>query len=221
MDNVGFPVDRDLFATSSDILRLYQIQKTETDLYAMQCDPIELRNTSEYNQPISSFDWNKYNQNTIAAASIDSSVTIWNIEEEQITTQLIAHDKAVYDISFSLEETIFATVGEDGSTRIFDTRELSNSTIVFETPEGKPLQRVTWNSKNEHLLAVLAVDDSNILLLDKRKPNKNIDTLSHKDQKVNSIAWSPECAELICSVGEQNALIWDINHESSAHVQDS
>ena len=148
-------------------------------------------------------------------------MTIWNIEEEQITTQLIAHDKAVYDISFSLEQTIFATVGEDGSVRIFDTRELSNSTIVYETPEGKPLQRVAWNMKNEHLLAVLAADDSNILLLDKRKPNKNLDTLSHKDQKVNSIAWSPECAELICSVGEQNALIWDINHDTSEQPGDS
>ena len=43
-----FPADRDLFATSSDILRLYQIHKTNTDLYAMSSDPIELRNTSEY-----------------------------------------------------------------------------------------------------------------------------------------------------------------------------
>ena len=42
--NDMFPVDRDLFATSSDIIRLYQINKTETDLYAMSCDPIELRN---------------------------------------------------------------------------------------------------------------------------------------------------------------------------------
>ncbi len=48
---------------------------------------------------------------------------------------MIAHDKAVYDISFSLDETIFSTVGEDGSVRIFDTRELSNSTIVYETPD--------------------------------------------------------------------------------------
>ena len=129
-------------------------------------------------------------------------MTIWNIEEEQITTQLIAHDKAVYDISFSLEETIFSTVGEDGSVRIFDTRELSNSTIVYETPEQTPLVRVAWNLKNDHILAVLAQDDSNILLLDKRKPNKNLDTLNHKDQKVNAISWSPNNAELICSVGD-------------------
>ena len=75
--------------------------------------------------------------------------------------------------------------------------------------------------KNDHILAVLAQDDSNILLLDKRKPNKNLDTLNHKDQKVNAISWSPDNAELICSVGDTNALIWDINHDTSEPAGDA
>ncbi len=45
---------------------------------------------------------------------------------------MVAHDKAVYDISFSLEQSVFATVGEDGSVRLFDLRELRNSNIVYE-----------------------------------------------------------------------------------------
>jgi DDB1- and CUL4-associated factor 7 len=37
-------------------------------------------------------------------------------------TQLIAHDKEVYDISFASGKDIFATVGADGSVRMFDLR---------------------------------------------------------------------------------------------------
>ena len=38
-------------------------------------------------------------------------------------TQLIAHDKEVYDIAFSSgNKDVFATVGADGSLRMFDLR---------------------------------------------------------------------------------------------------
>ena len=91
---------------------------------------------------------------------------------------------------------------------------------MYETPEQTPFTKVAWNLRNEHILAVLAEDDSNILLLDKRKPNRHFETLNHKDQKVHSIAWSPDSPELICSVGDQNALIWDINRDTSEPVNE-
>ena len=56
----GFEEGRDLLATSSDILRLYSIGRTKNGLFSLVQDPMELRNNSEYCQPISSFDWNKY-----------------------------------------------------------------------------------------------------------------------------------------------------------------
>jgi hypothetical protein len=37
-------------------------------------------------------------------------------------TQLIAHDKEVYDIAFAKGKDVFATVGADGSVRMFDLR---------------------------------------------------------------------------------------------------
>ena len=60
-------------------------------------------------------------------------------------------------------------------------------------------------------MAVVAQDDNNVLLFDKRMPNRIYDTLSRRS-KVNAIAWSPADASLICSVHEDgNALIWDLN----------
>lgn len=39
-------------------------------------------------------------------------------------TQLIAHDKEVYDIAFARGPEIFASVGADGSVRLFDLRSV-------------------------------------------------------------------------------------------------
>jgi WD repeat-containing protein 68 len=41
-------------------------------------------------------------------------------------TQLIAHDKEVYDIAFNPKDAeVFASVGADGSVRMFDLRYVS------------------------------------------------------------------------------------------------
>ena len=211
----SFGPGNDLIATSSDILRLYEIHESD-GIYRQSREPIPFVNQSEFCQPITSFDWNQFDPRTIATASLDSSVTIWDIQEQEITTQLVAHEKAVYDISFSLDQTVFATVGEDGSVRLFDTRELRNSNIIYETEGGKiGLTHVKWNHKNPNLMAVVAEEDTNVYLFDKRRPNTIFETLPHRS-KVNAIAWCPHDSGLICSVGEGgNALIWDINEEQN------
>lgn len=45
-----------------------------------------------------------------------------DIEKAQPVTQLIAHDREVFDISFSHSPDLFASVGADGSLRMFDLR---------------------------------------------------------------------------------------------------
>lgn len=48
---------------------------------------------------------------------------MWNVETRQAKTQLIAHDKEVYDVAFATSSTdVFASVGADGSVRMFDLR---------------------------------------------------------------------------------------------------
>ena len=62
-------------------------------------------------------------------SSIDTTCTVWNVETKQAKTQLIAHDKEVYDVAFATGSTdIFASVGADGSVRMFDLRFMSFST---------------------------------------------------------------------------------------------
>ncbi|MFO0117586.1 MAG: hypothetical protein ACK521_08225 [bacterium] len=92
-----------------------------------------LRNEQEFSNPISAFDWNRVDPTKIAVSSVDSTVTILDINQQSLTTQIIAHDKAVYDVSFAPNDSMFASCGEDGSVRIFDIKNLQQSSIIYES----------------------------------------------------------------------------------------
>ena len=88
---------------------------------------------SEFCAPLTSFDWNETDPNILGACSIDTTCTIWGLETGQVVgkvsgsvkTQLIAHDKEVHDIAFTRAgggRDLFASVGSDGSVRMFDLR---------------------------------------------------------------------------------------------------
>lgn len=64
-----------------------------------------------------------------------------------VDTQLIAHDKEVYDIAWG-GAGVFASVSADGSVRVFDLRDKEHSTIIYETEKpDMPLLRLAWNKQ--------------------------------------------------------------------------
>ena len=64
---------------------------------------------SDYCAPLTSFDWNCVDPNLIATASIDTTCSVWDISTRRVKTQLIAHDKEVYDIAWARSCDVFAT----------------------------------------------------------------------------------------------------------------
>jgi WD repeat-containing protein 68 len=109
-------------------------------------------------------------------------------------TQLIAHDKEVFDISFSLGTDVFGTVGADGSVRMFDLRlnykilnslsfvcnirgllllhnnirALEHSTILYESADLSPLLKIAWNKKDANYVAAISTDSPKAVILDIR-----------------------------------------------------
>lgn len=133
----------------------------------------------DYCAPVTSFDWNEQDPNILGVSCIDTTCTIWNIETNQalwrstpstdrlnptVKTKLIAHDKEVYDMAFNsggAGKDQFASVGHDGSVRLFDLRNLDHSTIIYESDEmtlaeqslmsQNPVQQVLGSYKDPHV----------------------------------------------------------------------
>jgi WD repeat-containing protein 68 len=168
-------------------------------------------------------DWNENDPVCIGTSSIDTTCTIWDIPKEKVKTQLIAHDKEVYDISFSQEQHTFASAGADGSVRLFDLRNLDQSTIIFENPEQTPFMRVSWNQKDTNFLATINLNQKSVFILDIRYflnirfPMLSVAELMGHIDNVNCIGWSPESIYMIASGGEDNQThIFDLSKSTNA-----
>lgn len=64
---------------------------------------------------------------------------------------------------------IFASVGADGSVRMFDLRSLEHSTIIYETHDLTPLMRLSWNKQDPNYLATIPTDSTKTVILDIRR----------------------------------------------------
>ena len=188
----------------------------------------------ENSAPVTNLDWNFVDPSILASCSIDTTCTIWNIETGQPKTQLIAHDKQVYDISFSNAMDIFASVGGDGSVRLFDLRNLEHSTILYEntlpytnatntdiTLKGSSLFRIAWNKLDNHFLATFQEDSNKIVLLDNRLPSIPVaELVGHATgTSLVDVCWAPNSSSHLASLSSDGQiLIWDLLDPDFCHV---
>ena len=201
-------ITSDLLATTGDYLRLWSISEDNNiEMKAV----LNNNKQVEYCAPLTSFDWNEAEPSIIGCCSIDTTCTIWDINTMTPKTQLIAHDKEVYDIAFACGKDIFGTVGADGSVRMFDLRSLEHSTILYETPALTPLLRLAWNKQDPNYLATIHTDSHKAIILDIRVPSTPVAELVGHIGALNGIAWAPHSPNHICTCGDdRQALIWDI-----------
>lgn len=155
--------DRELLASSADCLHVWELERNEdvSDLYdAMslrpslsskkrasgprfvlkeKCALAHAKSSLSPPAPLTSFSWNAPSPNLIVTSSIDTTCTIWDLPSRTALTQLIAHDREVYDVDWCPGSAdVFASVGADGSVRVFDLRNLEHSTIIYETSMQPP-----------------------------------------------------------------------------------
>ncbi|KAH7166293.1 WD40-repeat-containing domain protein [Dactylonectria macrodidyma] len=239
----------DLLATSGDHLRLWSLpSETPTapgnnitrggrDAAVAKLTPLALLSNSktpDHTAPLTSLDWNTVSPNLIITSSIDTTCTIWDIPSLTAKTQLIAHDKEVYDVRFCAKSVdVFVSCGQDGSVRMFDLRSLEHSTIIYE-PTGKeerdanggrisptlaqqtmanppPLLRLATSPHDTHLLATFAQDSNIIRILDVRQPGQALLELRGHGGSINSIEWSPlRRGTLASGADDCQVLIWDL-----------
>jgi len=216
---------RDLLATTGDYLRIWNVADDGSGRGTLIPTKEALLNNnknSEYCAPLTSFDWNEADPNVVGTSSIDTTCTIWDVQAQTARTQLIAHDREVFDLAFAPRgRDVFASVGADGSVRMFDLRSLEHSTIVYESRNLDPLLRLEWNRQDPNYLATFAVDSRRTVVLDIRVPSAPAAELGGHAGCVNAAAWAPHSSCHICTAGDDSqALIWDLSSMTQRPVED-
>ncbi|KAH7108125.1 WD40 repeat-like protein [Auriculariales sp. MPI-PUGE-AT-0066] len=190
--------------------------------------------------PLTSFSWNSLAPSMIVTASIDTTCTVWDINTSQAITQLIAHDREVYDVAWLPGSTdIFVSVGADGSLRAFDLRNLDHSTILYETPApsasastvsapgtvvsgasspsvhrppASALLRIAFNPADSNYMATFHVESSSVQVLDMRSPGQPVVELKAHAAQINALGWSVAEAGMLATAGDDcQLLMWDLS----------
>ncbi|KAI9202670.1 WD40-repeat-containing domain protein [Polychytrium aggregatum] len=215
----------ELMATTSDYLRLWEYRGSDSGAPELTYR-LTLSNSRKGSQrkdpaPLTSFDWNDTNPALCITSSIDTTL--------HPKTQLIAHDKDVFDVSFKSKSTDeFASVSADGSVRLFDLRALDHSTILYEalplangvSPSTSPgLVRISWNKQDPNFVATLQAGSDSVIILDIRMPGIPVVELRAHGAPVNSATWAPHSTTHLCTGGEDStAFVWDISNSMKQKV---
>jgi WD40 repeat protein len=174
----------ELFASTSTSLRLWRATEEKPILKLYPSN----KSGASLPCPLTSLSWNNCNPSKIATSAVDTTISVWDLEKANLETQLVAHDKPVLDVAYGSSMHQFVSVSEDGSLRLFDTRDLDHSTILYE--DSVPLLRVTWLESQPNLIATLAADRTDILLFDIRKSGFLAGVIRLGPALPNAIAWS-------------------------------
>lgn len=202
--------------------------------------------------PVTSFDWNRTDPNILITSSVDTTCTVWDLHRSHtlkqrddgstldtatVKTQLIAHDSEVFDVKFVHNSTnIFASVGNDGSMRVFDLRSLEHLTIIYEPTLSPPLTssnvaastsasalhsrallKLSTSNIDQHHLATVGINSNQIIIIDMRVPGLPVATLDgslggRNAAAINLINWHPTSNYLLTGGDDCQALVWDCNN---------
>ncbi|GMM29905.1 hypothetical protein DAMA08_026500 [Martiniozyma asiatica (nom. inval.)] len=195
--------------------------------------------------PMTSFDWNRYDPSWLITGSIDTTCTVWNLTAGKFVakTQLIAHDSEVFDVKYIYGDiNVFTSCSADGSVRLFDLRNLEQSTIIYEppipsagnslnisptrrdslNPLGSPaLVRLSTCNYDANYIAVLEAQSNRVLILDLRNVGAPVYSFDNHSAPVNAIQWHPTQNILMTASDDCQVLIYDMSSSDISNANRS
>lgn len=145
---------------------------------------------------------------TLATASFDNTVKLWDFAAKKETAVLKGHTAPIYSVVFSPDGNLIATASQDNSIRLWDAKdgksqkELKGHTGIVDTlafsPDGKTLASGSA--------------DKSVRLWDLEK-GAELKKLGEHKESVYTVAFSPN-GQLLASGGNDGFIkIWDVKEQ--------
>ncbi|WP_369259566.1 trypsin-like peptidase domain-containing protein [Streptomyces sp. R35] len=142
---------------------------------------------------------------TLATASADHTVRLWNVTTGKTRTTLTGHTDAVYAVAFSPDGHTLATASADTTVRLWDVATGKTRTTL--TGHTDAVYAVAF-SPDGHTLAT-GSDDHTARLWD-ISTGKTRSTLTGHTDGVSSVAFSPDGHTLATGSWDYQARLWDV-----------
>lgn len=164
-------------------------------------------------------EWHSDSKRLLSTAE-DSHIALWDLTTISNTSKpqqtFNTHEGNVNDISWNKSfDTVFASVSDDSTYQIHDTRYNSGPIIHVTAVEGHSLTSVDFNSEIPTLFATGSTD-CGIQLWDLRNPTVPLRKLQAHTGGVTGLEWKENW---IMSWGlDRRVMIWDVNKLDEGEV---
>lgn len=162
----------------------------------------------------------------LASAARDGTVRVWDAVSGVERRVLTDHTQTVRDVSWWPDGSALASAGDDGTVRVFDPDTGTQLRVLRGHVDT--ILSVAWSPDGTHLVSgngdgsveiwSLAVTDDS--LSESALPDAPIHRLTGHRGEVNSVAWSPDGAQIASAGGllDHKVLLWDIGAIGTAHM---
>ncbi len=142
---------------------------------------------------------------TLASASDDYTIKLWDIASRQNIATLKGHEGHVRSVAFSPDGKTLASASDDKTLKLWDIA--SRQHIATLKGHEDHVLSVTFSSDGKTLASVSL--DKTLKLWDIAS-RQNIATLKGHDDSVNSVAFSPDGKTLASASSDKTLKLWDI-----------
>ncbi|MBP2068826.1 WD40 repeat domain-containing protein, partial [Streptomyces iranensis] len=153
------------------------------------------------------------NGRTLATASMDHSVKLWDTESHHLLATLTGHTDIVNAVAFSPDGRTLATASNDRSVKLWDTR--SHRLLATLTGHTNTVEGVAFSPDGRTLAS--ASSDRTVRLWDARTHRQRALLTGHTDS-VMGLAFSPNGRMLASAGGGRTTRLWDVSSHKTLGV---
>eukprot|EP01135_Chromosphaera_perkinsii_P003316 Nk52_evm16s240 gene=Nk52_evmTU16s240 len=166
--------------------------------------------------PVSSLDFNHFQNNLLASSSVNSEIYIWDLQKPQTPMTPGASAQPAADITCvrwnKSVEYILGSTSINGTATVWDLRT-SRPVISISDPNNMfRCKCIEWNPDVATLLTTASEDDRVpvIRVWDLRNAYSPVKNLEKHSRGILSMSWCPKDANMLLSCGKDNrTLVWD------------
>ncbi|GIY26767.1 periodic tryptophan protein 1 homolog [Caerostris darwini] len=154
-----------------------------------------------------SLSWNKHARNILASGSADSSIIIWDLEEQTVLNKLIYHTGKVQALQWHPFESPFLLSGcTDGLIRVYDHRS-HDAECKSWSVDGE-IERVQWNLFDS--LKIFCSTDTGFVYSIDMRSNK-IENVKAHNEGITGLDMSQERINILLTASmDKTVKIWNI-----------
>ncbi|HAZ46193.1 MAG TPA: hypothetical protein DDW76_27095 [Cyanobacteria bacterium UBA11369] len=152
---------------------------------------------------------------TLASASEDNTVKLWNVEKHTLRKTLVGHQENVGSVSFSPDGKILASASNDGTVKLWNV--FDRTLLKTIKAHNDPVASVSFSPDGKMLAS--ASYDGTVKLWNVNRGTE-LKFLSGHSDWVTSVTFSPDGKTIASSSGDRTVKLWSIEDNSVRTLKD-